>query len=139
MFKLGALAGAPIGGFLTKNYTFLTASTAAGAFHLLLVPLFALLMPEKPNARQDLSVWIETKRQGLTLLHSPVLLAAAGMVFLIAIAPGLQASLGAEHRFDRAVPFLEARAGWITSPGLPILTGPLRTLTLFAGVRLEMR
>jgi hypothetical protein len=56
-----------------------------------------------------------------------------------AIAPGLQASLGAEHRFDRAVPFLEARAGWITSPGLPILTGPLRTLTLFAGVRLEMR
>jgi hypothetical protein len=56
-----------------------------------------------------------------------------------AIAPGLQATAGAEHRFDHWVPFVEARAGWITSPGLPILTGPLRTLSLFAGVRLETR
>jgi hypothetical protein len=54
-----------------------------------------------------------------------------------AVAPGLHATIGAEHRFDRWVPFLEARAGWITSPELPILTGPLRTLSLFAGVRLE--
>jgi hypothetical protein len=54
-----------------------------------------------------------------------------------AIAPGLHAALGAERRFSRAVPFLEARAGWITSPGLPALSGPLRTLSLFAGVRFK--
>jgi hypothetical protein len=56
-----------------------------------------------------------------------------------AIAPGLEATIGAERRFDRWVPFIEARAGWINSPGLPILTGPLRTLTVFTGVRLETR
>ena len=39
----------------------------------------------------------------------------------------------------RLIPFLEARAGWITSPGLSILSGPLRTVSLFAGVRLETR
>ncbi|HZR07019.1 MAG TPA: hypothetical protein VFA79_00455 [Myxococcales bacterium] len=54
-----------------------------------------------------------------------------------AIAPGLEATFGAERRFHWGVPFAEARAAWITSPGLPILTGPLRTVALMAGVRLE--
>jgi hypothetical protein len=54
-----------------------------------------------------------------------------------AIAPGLHAGVGAERRMGRFVPFLETRAGWITSPGLPALSGSLRTLSLIAGVRLE--
>jgi hypothetical protein len=53
------------------------------------------------------------------------------------VAPGLQGALGIERRFRMAVPFVEARAGWVNSPGLPILTGPLRTLTLMLGVRIE--
>lgn len=55
------------------------------------------------------------------------------------VVPGLQAAAGIERPFGRAVPFLEARAGWLASADLPNLTGPLRTLSLFAGVRLEIR
>jgi predicted MFS family arabinose efflux permease len=93
MFKLGALAGGPIGGYLTTFYPFTVATTTAGAFHLLLVPLFAWLMPERADAKRNLTPWFETKRQAGALIHSPVLMAAAGMVFLIAIAPGLQTPL----------------------------------------------
>jgi hypothetical protein len=54
-----------------------------------------------------------------------------------AIVPGLQGVAGAERRLGWGVPFLEARASWVTSPGLDILTGPLRTVSVMAGVRLE--
>jgi predicted MFS family arabinose efflux permease len=93
MFKLGALIGAPLSGWMVKHVSFTVAASVAGAFHLFLVPLFASLMPEKPAARQNPSALRELKRQGVTLVHSRVLLAAAGMVFLIAIAPGLQTPL----------------------------------------------
>jgi len=53
-----------------------------------------------------------------------------------AVAPGAHATLGLERRLRLFVPFAEARAAWISSPGLPMLTGPLRTLTLFLGVRI---
>ena len=56
-----------------------------------------------------------------------------------AVAPGLSGAIGAERRMRWATPFLEARASWITSPDLPILTGPLRTISFLAGVRLETR
>ena len=56
-----------------------------------------------------------------------------------AIAPGIQGAVGAERRIGIAIPFVEARAGWIDSPGLPMLTGPLRTVTLLLGVRIEGR
>ena len=54
-----------------------------------------------------------------------------------AVAPGAHATLGLERRMGLFVPFAEARAAWITSPGLPMLTGPLRTVTFFLGVRIE--
>jgi len=56
-----------------------------------------------------------------------------------AVVPGLQAIAGVERRFGWGTPFAEARAAWLTSPGLPMLTGPLRTISWLAGVRLEMR
>lgn len=68
-----------------------------------------------------------------------VRVADAGTRRGFALAPGLHAAVGAEHRMGRLIPFLEARAGWITSPGLSMLSGPLRTVSLFAGVRLETR
>jgi Na+/melibiose symporter-like transporter len=92
MFKLGALAGGPVGGILA-SYPFMVSASAAGAFHLLLVPLFAWLMPERRDAKRNFSPWIETKRQARALLESRVLLSAAGMVILIAIAPGLHTPL----------------------------------------------
>src|SRR5439155_20054625 len=54
-----------------------------------------------------------------------------------AIAPGLQGALGVERRLRSVVPFVELRAGWITGSGLAILEGPLRTVSVFGGVRLE--
>jgi hypothetical protein len=54
-----------------------------------------------------------------------------------AVAPGLQGAIGAERRFRFVVPFFEVRGGWINGSGLPILSGPLRTLTFMGGVRLE--
>ena len=42
-----------------------------------------------------------------------------------------------ERRMRWVSPFAEARWSWITSPGLPMLTGPLRTVSFMAGVRLE--
>lgn len=54
-----------------------------------------------------------------------------------AIAPGLQAAAGIERRIGPALPFLELRAGWVSAPDLPTLSGPLRSLSLTLGVRLE--
>lgn len=92
MFKLGALAGGPIGGFLA-SYAFVISASIAGFMHLLLVPLFAMFMPERRLARRNSKVWDETVRQAEALFRAPVLLAAAGMVFLIAIAPGFHTPL----------------------------------------------
>ena len=54
-----------------------------------------------------------------------------------ALTPGAQLSLGVEQRLGFAVPFVEARAGWITRPDLPDVTGPLRTLSFAVGARFE--
>ena len=55
-----------------------------------------------------------------------------------ALAPGLQVAIGAERRLRLVVPFVELRAGWITQPGLSEVGGPLRTLSLMGGARLEL-
>ncbi len=54
-----------------------------------------------------------------------------------AVAPGLQISAGFERRMTATVPFVELRAGWISGSGLPNLSGPLRTMSVLAGVRFE--
>jgi predicted MFS family arabinose efflux permease len=92
MFKLGALLGGPLGGFLSR-YAFVYAASLGGFIHLILVPLFAFLMPERKADHRTVSVVDETRRQATALFHSPVLLAAAGMVILIAAAPGFHTPL----------------------------------------------
>jgi hypothetical protein len=54
-----------------------------------------------------------------------------------ALTPGAQAAAGVEQRLGFAVPFFEARAGWITRPDLPNVAGPLRTLSFAVGARFE--
>ena len=54
-----------------------------------------------------------------------------------ALSPGAQAALGVERRLGFAVPFIEARAAWITRPDLPSVGGPLRILSLALGARFE--
>jgi hypothetical protein len=82
------------------------------------------------------TVWI-SGGPSTAAIWTRVKLADSPMQRGFAIAPGLQGSLGAERRFRSVVPFVELRAGWITSSGLPILQGPLRTVSVFGGVRLE--
>ncbi len=87
MFRVGTLVGGPIGGYLA-SYPFLLAMGAASFWHLMLVPLFFLFLPEAPNATFNTGLWKETKRQFGVLVRSSTLLSAAGMIFLIAASPG---------------------------------------------------
>jgi len=92
MFRLGSLVGQPIGGWLA-SFPFAVAMSFASFWHLLLVPLFLWCLPEAPTARLDTGVWTETKRQVKSLIRSRTLLSAAGMIFLIAAAPGFDTPL----------------------------------------------
>jgi Na+/melibiose symporter-like transporter len=87
MFRLGALAGGPIGGFLSKG-PFLYATAICSACHLLLVPLFYKYLPEPPTARVNREAWDAALMQLRALVRNGTLLGAAGMVFLLAASPG---------------------------------------------------
>ncbi len=87
MFRLGSLAGGPLGGFLAKFPLLLTLSLSA-TLHFILIPIvwFWLKEPQKATLNKDL--WREAGGQFRGLVKSPVVLAAAGMIFLIAASPG---------------------------------------------------
>jgi hypothetical protein len=65
----------------------------ASAWHLILVPLYYAFLPETRTARVNTRAWDEAKRQWNTLMKSRTLMAAAGMIFLVAAAPGFQTPL----------------------------------------------
>lgn len=92
MFRVGSLVGGPIGGWLA-SYPFALAMGAASFWHLVLVPLFFLFLPEAPTAQLNTGVWTEAKRQFGVLIRSSTLLSAAGMIFLIAASPGFNTPL----------------------------------------------
>ncbi len=87
-FKAAELAGQPIGGLLAK-LPFVWPAFIGGALHLALIPFLIRHLPHEPPARLDRSPWIEVARQGRALIRSRTLLGAAGMIFLLAAAPGL--------------------------------------------------
>jgi len=88
MFRLGSLLGGPIGGFLSAHFPFYVCMAAAAALHLVLVPLFYFALREARTARMETAVLREAGRQLRQLGRSRTLLSAAGMVFLVAAAPG---------------------------------------------------
>ncbi len=92
MFRLGTLIGGPIGGWLA-GHAFAVAMSASAVWHLALVPLFYFCLPEAPTARLNTGAWLEAKRQFGVLSRSKTLLAAAGMIFLIAASPGFNTPL----------------------------------------------
>lgn len=92
MFRLGSLLGGPLGGVLAAH-PFGIAVGLAAAMHLVLVPLFYVHLPEPPTARTDKRVWVEACKQLKALMRSNVLLAAAGMIFLVAASPGFNTPL----------------------------------------------
>ncbi len=87
MFKAGILLGGPIGGFLASYPFTLTAGLVAG-LHCALIPMVYLGLREPRNSTVNRRAWQEAKYQFNGLIHNRTLLIAAGMICLIAIAPG---------------------------------------------------
>ncbi len=88
MFRIGSLAGGPIGGWMAAHLPFWMAMGAGSLMHLALVPLFLFCLPEERKAKLNLSLWSATGRQLKGLVKNRTLLGAAGMIFLIAASPG---------------------------------------------------
>jgi len=87
MFRLASLAGGPIGGALASS-PFAIAMCAAAALHLVLIPLYLRGLREAPASVPARRVWPEARAQWGVLIRSKTLLSAAGMICLVAVAPG---------------------------------------------------
>jgi MFS family permease len=87
MFRVGALAGGPIGAQLARFPLYVSLSGSA-LLHFVLIPLVwvGLKEPEKATLRRN--VWTEAGAQFQGLVKNKIVLAAAGMIFLIAASPG---------------------------------------------------
>jgi len=87
MFRVGMLAGGPIGGVLATFPLIVTMSCSA-ALHFVLIPLVWFRLREPGTAQVNRQVWKDAKQQMRSLVQSKVVLGAAGMIFLIAASPG---------------------------------------------------
>ena len=87
MFKVGLLAGGPIGGFLA-TLPLLVTMVCSAALHFVLIPVVWIGLREPVKAQRNPQVWKDAAEQLRRLGESKVVLAAAGMIFLIAASPG---------------------------------------------------
>ena len=86
------LIGGPLGGFLAARAFGLT--TIAGAvIALSIVPFAWFMLKEPPVAHTNSQAWINAKAQFRTLMKSKTLWSAAGLLFLVYIAPGFSTPL----------------------------------------------
>ncbi len=99
MFRLGSLAGGPIGGWLA-SFPFGWAMGVASLLHLILVPLYLHYLPESRTAVTDRNVWINAGQQIKAASRNRVLISAGIMIILIAAAPGFGTPLFF-HQTDR--------------------------------------
>src|SRR5207249_5005703 len=81
------LLGGPVGGFLAARSFGLTALVGA-AVALSVVPVAWWLLREPPVAGTGAAAWTRAKAELRTLMHSGTLWSAAGLLFLVYIAPG---------------------------------------------------
>ena len=86
------LLGGPVGGFLAARSFGLTALVGA-AVALSVVPVAWWLLREPPVAGTGAAAWTRAKAELRTLMHSGTLWSAAGLLFLVYIAPGFQTPL----------------------------------------------
>jgi predicted MFS family arabinose efflux permease len=87
MFRVGSLAGGPLGGKLA-TYPLLVALGGTAALHFLLIPIVYRYLREPGTATLNRHLWQEAREQFRGLVRSKVVLAAALMIFLIAASPG---------------------------------------------------
>ncbi len=122
LFKLAEIAGAPLGGALA-SLPFVVPATVAAALHLGLVPFLMRHLPPDPPLPREGSPWREVARQFGVLVRSRTLLGAAGMIFLLAAAPGLNTPLffyqtsvlGFSKGFVGTLAFVHASAGLVAA------------------------
>lgn len=87
IFRIVALIGGPLGGWLaTREFGYTTGFVAA--LHFLLIPLFYAQLHEPRVATKDVQALQALKGQIKVLTTSRTLWSAAGLVFLIELAPG---------------------------------------------------
>lgn len=86
------LIGGPLGGFLAARAFGLTA-IAGAAIALSVVPFAWIMLKEPPVAQANSQAWINAKAQFRTLMKSKTLWSAAGLLFLVYIAPGFSTPL----------------------------------------------
>lgn len=86
------LIGGPVGGFLAARAFGLT-TIAGAAIALSVVPFAWLMLKEPPVAQTNSQAWIKAKAQFRTLMKSKTLWTAAGLLFLVYIAPGFATPL----------------------------------------------
>ncbi len=87
MFRVGSLAGGPLGGILA-TYPLMLALGGSAALHFLLIPIVFRYLREPGTATLNRHLWTEAGEQFRGLVRSKVVLAAALMIFLIAASPG---------------------------------------------------
>jgi predicted MFS family arabinose efflux permease len=90
--RVSMIIGSQAGGWLATRDFALTTSLTAWC-HFLLLPLFWFALRERPIPRQSGSTLPAVKEQFATLLRSRVLWAAAGLIFLVEVAPGFNTPL----------------------------------------------
>ena len=87
MFRIGTLTGGPLGGWLATFPLIVTMSCSA-MLHFALIPIVWMHLREPGAARVNRQAWHEAGMQLRALWQSKIVLAAAGMIFLIAASPG---------------------------------------------------
>ncbi|MDX1931419.1 MAG: MFS transporter [Capsulimonadales bacterium] len=87
MFRVGTLTGGPLGGVLATLPLLVTLSLSA-ALHFVLIPIVLTRLREPQVARANPRLWVEAASQFRGLVRSRTVLAAAGMICLIAASPG---------------------------------------------------
>lgn len=102
---LGSLAG----GYLATR-AFRWTGVSAAAILLSLSAVIFLFVHEKPLTRRDTRVWRRAKSQLKVFVHSRTLLAAAGLIFLFYMTPGIGTPL--YYRQTVALKFQQSFIGW---------------------------
>jgi MFS family permease len=86
-FRVGALAGGLTGGFLVQ-FPLWVATGITAVCHIILFPLFWVALKEERRTEINREAWRNAKQQFVALFRNKTLMSAAGMIFLIAVAPG---------------------------------------------------
>lgn len=120
MFKVGNLAGDPIGGFLQK-LPFLVTMGCTAALHFILIPVVWMGVREPGGAKADMGAVRMAGRQFISLFRNRVLWSAVLMIMLIGASPGFGTplflyqteTLGFDARFLGMMGLIGAVAGMV--------------------------